>query len=84
MLKTPLCDLLGIDAPIICAPFGPWHQVDLAAAVCEAGALGSVGSMLRPPAELRAQWERLRTRTNRPFAINHTGSTSRSPANPRD
>ena len=32
MLKTPLCDLLGIDVPIICAPFGPWHQVDLAAA----------------------------------------------------
>jgi len=36
MLKTPLWDLLGIDAPIICAPFGHWHQVDLAAAVCEA------------------------------------------------
>ena len=23
MLKTPLCDLLGIDVPVICAPFGP-------------------------------------------------------------
>jgi enoyl-[acyl-carrier protein] reductase II len=31
MLKTPLCDLLGIDVPVICAPFGPWHEVDLAA-----------------------------------------------------
>jgi hypothetical protein len=31
MLKTPLCDLLGIDLPVICAPFGPWHEVDLAA-----------------------------------------------------
>jgi enoyl-[acyl-carrier protein] reductase II len=72
MLKTPLCDLLGIEVPIICAPFGPWHQVDLAAAVCEAGALGSVGSVLRPAAELRQQWEALRARTDRPFAINHT------------
>ena len=72
MLKTPLCDLLGIDVPIICAPFGPWHQVDLAAAVCEAGALGSVGSVLHPAAELRQQWETLRALTNRPFAINHT------------
>jgi enoyl-[acyl-carrier protein] reductase II len=72
MLKTPLCDLLGIDVPIICAPFGPWHQVDLAAAVCQAGALGSVGSVVRPAAELRQQWETLRALTNRPFAINHT------------
>jgi enoyl-[acyl-carrier protein] reductase II len=67
MLKTPLCDLLGIDVPIICAPFGPWHQVDLAAAVCGAGALGSVGSVLHPAAELRQQWKTLRARTKRPF-----------------
>jgi nitronate monooxygenase/enoyl-[acyl-carrier protein] reductase II len=72
MLKTPLCDLLGIDVPIICAPFGPWNQVDLAAAVCEAGALGSVGSVLHPAAQLREQWETLRALTDRPFAINHT------------
>jgi enoyl-[acyl-carrier protein] reductase II len=72
MLKTPLCDLLGIDVPVICAPFGPWHELDLAAAVCESGALGSVGSVLRPAAELREQWETLRALTNRPFAINHT------------
>ena len=72
MLKTPLCDLLGIDVPIICAPFGPWHQVDLAAAVCQAGALGSVGSVVHPAAELRQQWETLRAFTKRPFAINHT------------
>jgi hypothetical protein len=26
-LRTPLCNLLGIDVPIICAPFGPWEQV---------------------------------------------------------
>jgi len=31
MLRTPLCDLLGIDVPVLCAPFGPWDQVDLAA-----------------------------------------------------
>jgi enoyl-[acyl-carrier protein] reductase II len=72
MLKTPLCDLLDIEVPIICAPFGPWHQVDLAAAVCDAGALGSVGSVVHPAAELRQQWEALRAITNRPFAINHT------------
>src|SRR3954451_13707707 len=41
MLRTPLCDLLGIDVPIICAPFGPCDEVDLAAAVCSAGALAA-------------------------------------------
>jgi nitronate monooxygenase/enoyl-[acyl-carrier protein] reductase II len=47
--------------------------VELAAAVCEAGALGSVGTAVRSVPELREQWNRLRDLTDRPFAINHTG-----------
>ena len=73
MLRTGLCDLLGIDTPIVLAPFGPWAQLDLAAAVSNAGALGSLGTALRSPDELRAQWSLLRELTDRPFAINHTG-----------
>ncbi len=72
MIRTPLCDVLGIELPIICAPFGPWEQVELAAAVCEAGGLGSVGTAVTPLPEARAQWARLRRLTDRPFAINHT------------
>jgi enoyl-[acyl-carrier protein] reductase II len=72
VLRTPLCERLGIDVPVIAAPFGPWEQVELAAAVSESGALGSVGTALRERAELLAQWERLRELTERPFAINHT------------
>ena len=72
-MRTPLCDLLGIEVPIILAPFGPWEQVELAATVCQAGGLGSVGTAVRAVPELRAQWETLRERTGRPFAINHTG-----------
>jgi enoyl-[acyl-carrier protein] reductase II len=72
VLRTPVCDLLGIDVPIIGAPFGPWDQVDLAAAISGAGALGSVGTALRPLPELQAQWQRVRELTDRPFAINHT------------
>ena len=44
MLRTRLCDLLGIEAPpIIQGPLGgPWGQsMDLPAAVCAAGGLGS-------------------------------------------
>jgi enoyl-[acyl-carrier protein] reductase II len=72
MFHTPLCDVLGIQLPILCAPFGPWDQVELAAAVSEAGGLGSVGTAVRPVEELRDQWNRLRELTDKPFAINHT------------
>lgn len=68
-----LCGLFGISVPIVLAPFGPWDQVDLAAAVCEAGALGSLGTAIRSPGELREQWTRLRSLTDQPFAVNHTG-----------
>jgi nitronate monooxygenase/enoyl-[acyl-carrier protein] reductase II len=71
-MHTRLCDLLGIDVPLLLAPFGPWEQVDLAAAVCDAGGLGSLGTAARPLPDLRAQWARLRALTDRPFAINHT------------
>lgn len=72
VLRTPLCGLLGIEAPLVAAPFGPWEQVELAAAVSNAGALGSLGTGLRSPDALRAQWQRLRELTDRPFAVNHT------------
>jgi nitronate monooxygenase/enoyl-[acyl-carrier protein] reductase II len=72
MIRTPLCDLLGIEVPVICAPFGPWDEADLAVAVCEAGGLGSLGTAARPLPDLLAQWARVRERTARPFAINHT------------
>lgn len=71
-LHTPLCDLLGIEHPIICAPFGPWPQVELAAAVSEAGGLGSLGTAVRPVEALQDDWRRVRELTAKPFAINHT------------
>ncbi|MEV8551783.1 nitronate monooxygenase [Streptomyces glaucescens] len=72
MLRTRLCDVLGIDVPVIGAPYGPYEQVELAAAVCRAGALGSLGTAVRPLADLRRQWARMRELTDRPFAVNHT------------
>jgi nitronate monooxygenase/enoyl-[acyl-carrier protein] reductase II len=72
VVRTRLCELLGIDIPIIGAPFGPWDQVEQAAAISNAGALGSVGTAVRSVPELQDQWHRLRELTDRPFAINHT------------
>jgi enoyl-[acyl-carrier protein] reductase II len=70
---SDLCELLDIEVPIVLAPFGPWEEVELAAAVSAAGGLGSVGTAVRSVDELREQWRRLRELTDRPFAINHTG-----------
>ena len=73
MLHTALCDRLEIDVPIIVAPFGPWAQVDLAVATAEAGCLASLGTAVRTVPELEEQWREVHSRTDRPFAINHTG-----------
>lgn len=73
MIRTPVCDLLGIEVPIVQASFGPFTSVELSAAVCEAGALGSLGCSVRPLGQLERDWRRMRELTDRPFAINHTG-----------
>ena len=71
-MRTAFTDLLGLDAPIVQASLGPWTSVELTAAACEAGALGSIGTSLVAPDRLRAMLAELRARTDRPFAVNHT------------
>ena len=73
MLRTRFTELFGISVPILLAPFGPWEETRLAAEVCRAGGLGSLGTATRGLDELRQQWEWLRDSTGAPFAINHTG-----------
>jgi enoyl-[acyl-carrier protein] reductase II len=74
MLQTRMCQLLGIGVPIIQGPIGgPWEQsMQLAAAVCEAGGLGSIPTSLRGAEQVRRDMARLRELTDRPFAVNHT------------
>ncbi len=71
-MRTELTALLGIDVPVISAPFGPWDSVTLAAAVGNAGGLGSLGTAVLPVPELQRQWARMRSLTDAPFAVNHT------------
>ena len=71
MLRTPLCDLLGIDVPIVQATLGPWSSVELVAAVSNAGGLGNFGAPFRPPEEMDGHMQRIRELTDGPFAINH-------------
>ena len=70
MLRTPLCDLLGIELPIVQAPIGPWTSPELAAAVSNAGGLGSVMFGRTPLERVEGDLKRVRELTDRPFAVN--------------
>ena len=73
MLRTPFCEALGVEYPIVQAGMGPFGSgPELAAAVSNAGALGSLGGAARSPEDLRQQLSVLRTLTERPFAVNFT------------
>jgi nitronate monooxygenase len=68
--RTDLMELLGVDCPIIQAPMAGAATPALAAAVCNAGGLGSLGCATDSPDELRARVDELRGATNRPFNLN--------------
>jgi len=70
MLKTRLCELLGIDLPIIAAPMGFVTGPELAAAVSNAGGLGVMSFSGNPPPVLREEIRRLRRLTRKPFGVN--------------
>lgn len=70
MLRTRLCDLLGVEHPIIQASLGPWSSAELVAAASDAGALGSFGAVLLSVDDLRARLARIKELTDRPFAVN--------------
>jgi nitronate monooxygenase len=53
MLRTSVCDLLGIEHPIIQAPIWPTTAPELVSAVSNAGALGSIGAVFESAESLR-------------------------------
>ncbi|GGM06488.1 NAD(P)H-dependent flavin oxidoreductase [Deinococcus aerophilus] len=66
-----LMQRLNLRVPVVLAPMagGPGTP-ELAAAVCEAGGLGSVGSAYLTPTQIREAGAQVRARTDRPFALN--------------
>ena len=65
-----LCDLLGIDHPIVQAPMLGTCTPALASAVSNAGALGSLGCAEKPADKVRREVAEIRERTDRPFNLN--------------
>ena len=75
-MRTVLCDMLGIRHPIVQDGMGPFSTAVLAAAVSDAGGLGTVSipGMLLGPAEaerqMRAEIDRTASLTGGGFAVN--------------
>jgi len=69
-LKTVLCTLLGIDAPVIQAPIGPGARSELAAAVSNAGGFGMLAGTFYQKDELRDLIQATRSLTGKPFGVN--------------
>ena len=69
-MKTRLTELLGIEVPIIQGGMIWCAGWELAAAVSNAGGLGTLGSGSMYPDELREQLCLLKAATDKPFAVN--------------
>jgi nitronate monooxygenase len=70
MMKTDVCERLGIDLPIILAPMGGAVGPELAAAVSNAGGLGILPLWSADLDTLRDAIRKTRSLTSAPFAVN--------------
>ena len=75
-LRTKLCDILGIEYPILSAGMGPslvgektGAPVELVVAVSEAGGLGVLGAAGCTLDELREQIREIKRKTDKPFGV---------------
>ena len=69
-LRTPVCDLLGIELPIVGAGMGGLAGPELAAAISEAGGLGTIGAGGDDDDLVIARLRDARLLTTRPLAVN--------------
>ena len=70
MLKTAICDLLGIKYPIIQGGMAHLGTAELVSAVSNAGGLGIIGAGYNDPDWVRQQIRLTRERTDNPFGVN--------------
>ena len=70
MLHTRVCELFGIEHPVLLGPMGSATGAGLAAAVSNAGGLGTVGCAGRSPDWIAQTAREIREKTDRPFGLN--------------
>ena len=70
MIKSVICDLLGIGKPIFQGGMAWIADARLAAAVSNAGGLGLISSINGSAEDVRAEIRKARTLTDKPFGVN--------------
>jgi NAD(P)H-dependent flavin oxidoreductase YrpB (nitropropane dioxygenase family) len=73
MFSTSITRTFGLTTPIVNAGMAMIARPALAAAVCEAGGLGTIGSDINPPDVLRDLVRQTRALTKRPFGVDLIG-----------
>ncbi len=68
-IRTPICDLLGIEHPILLAGMGGVAYAELCAAVSNAGGFGTLGMAGRSQSEIREEIRKVRDLTDKPFGV---------------
>ena len=69
-MRTAICDLFGIEHPVIQGGMAWLGTAELASAVSNGGGLGIIGAGNAPTSWVRDQIRATRERTDRPFALN--------------
>lgn len=70
MFKTEVCDILGIEVPIILGGMIWVGRAALVAAVSEAGGLGLLGAGGMTVPEIEKDLEQVKEKTQKPFGVN--------------
>ena len=78
-LRTVICDLLGVDHPVLLAGMGGVSYAEVCAAVSDAGGFGSLGMAGLPPKFIADQMARVKDLTDKPFGVNLTFLPSVTP-----
>jgi NAD(P)H-dependent flavin oxidoreductase YrpB (nitropropane dioxygenase family) len=69
-MRTRVCDLLGIEQPVVLGGMGTGTSPDLVVAVSNAGGLGTQGCAGRSPSQIADLARAIRAGTDRPFGLN--------------
>ena len=69
-MKTLLCELLGIEYPVIQAPMNWITEAELAVAVSNAGERTATNDIVETGERLRRQIRKVKSMTNKPFGVN--------------
>ena len=73
MLSTSITRTFGLTTPIVTAGMAMIARPALAAAVCEAGGLGTIGCDINPPDVLRDLVRQTKLLTKQPFGVDMIG-----------